>query len=343
MAADRAALVALYRATVGRGWTNTEHWLSDRPLGEWFGVTTDGSGRVTELNLWDNQLRGAIPPELGSLTGLRALYLDRNDLIGTIPSQLGNLTGLVALGLAGNKLRGEIPASLANLGNLTTLRLAGNDLTGCIPGEIRYVLTNDLFDLGLPVCEFGGTVRSDRDALVKFFHAAGGNEWKDRTNWGSEAPLGEWHGVFTDATGRVVVLNLVDNGLRGTISPELGGLTALIALYLGDNQLRGEIPPEIGRLVNLQQLVLRQNRLEGGIPTELRQLAQLETLYLWDNQLTGGIPAWLGDLTSLKKLSLSENHLQGEIPPELAGLTSLEWLWLGTIDLPAPSLRSLAS
>ena len=34
-------------------------------------------------------------------------------------------------------------------------------------------------------------------------------------NWLTDAPLGEWHGVTTDAGGRVTVLYLDDNGLSG--------------------------------------------------------------------------------------------------------------------------------
>ncbi len=33
----RAALVALYEATDGPNWVNNENWLTDAPLGEWFG------------------------------------------------------------------------------------------------------------------------------------------------------------------------------------------------------------------------------------------------------------------------------------------------------------------
>ena len=35
---DREALVALYNATDGENWGDSENWLSDAPLGEWWGV-----------------------------------------------------------------------------------------------------------------------------------------------------------------------------------------------------------------------------------------------------------------------------------------------------------------
>ena len=48
---DREALVALYEVTDGANWRSNDNWLSDRPIGEWHGVTTDRSGRVTKLSL----------------------------------------------------------------------------------------------------------------------------------------------------------------------------------------------------------------------------------------------------------------------------------------------------
>ena len=53
---DREVLEVLYYATGGPGWMNRTHWLSALPLSEWYGVSTDGSGRVTWLNLSHNGL-----------------------------------------------------------------------------------------------------------------------------------------------------------------------------------------------------------------------------------------------------------------------------------------------
>ena len=61
---DRDVLVALYHSTGGATWGANANWLSDRPIGEWHGVTTNSNGRVIELHLSDNRLTGAIPPEL---------------------------------------------------------------------------------------------------------------------------------------------------------------------------------------------------------------------------------------------------------------------------------------
>ena len=85
---DREALVALYNATDGENWSNSDNWLSDAPLGEWEGVHTYDDGRVTQLDLNGNDLSGEIPAELGSLSNLRELELARSGLSGCVPSSL---------------------------------------------------------------------------------------------------------------------------------------------------------------------------------------------------------------------------------------------------------------
>ena len=85
---DREALVAFYNATDGENWKNNRNWLSDAPIGEWEGVTTAANGRVTGLDLQENQLSGELPPELGNLTNLTHLYLHENQLSGCIPGSL---------------------------------------------------------------------------------------------------------------------------------------------------------------------------------------------------------------------------------------------------------------
>ncbi len=133
---DKSALVTLYNATDGANWTNNTNWLSEEPLGDWHGVTTDDEGRVTRLRLSSNNLVGTIPAELGNLSNLTSLSLGRNDLTGAIPSQLGNLSNLETLWLGDNQLTGAIPAELGSLSNLDYLGIEGNGLTDAIPSEL---------------------------------------------------------------------------------------------------------------------------------------------------------------------------------------------------------------
>ena len=56
---DRAALVALYKATGGKYWTNRDNWLSDVPLKDWYGVEVNAEGRVISLDLSQERTGGA--------------------------------------------------------------------------------------------------------------------------------------------------------------------------------------------------------------------------------------------------------------------------------------------
>ncbi len=64
-------------------------------------------GRCTalkELYLYDNQLTGIIPDELGNLTLLQKLYLDRNKLTGVLPVEIQKLSHLQILRIDNNEL-----------------------------------------------------------------------------------------------------------------------------------------------------------------------------------------------------------------------------------------------
>ena len=176
----------------------------------------------------------------------------------------------------------------------------------------------------------GGSVASDREALVALYHATDGPNWTDSTNWLSDAPIGTWYGVTTDADGRVDRLGLFGNQLTGEIPRELGNLANLKWLSLDGNELTGEIPGQLGNLTNLTILYLERNQLTGEIPRELGDLANLEWLILGGNELTGEIPGELGNLTNLTVLYLDRNQLTGEIPQELGSLAKL--LQLGLWD-----------
>ena len=132
---DRDVLTALYNSTDGPNWTNSENWLSDKPLDEWYGVTAGDNRRVAILDLSRNRLKGALPTEIGNLANMWTLNLEDNLLNGQIPAELAQ-TALYALDLGGNRLTGEIPSELGRLPNLEYLTLYGNQLSGEIPTEL---------------------------------------------------------------------------------------------------------------------------------------------------------------------------------------------------------------
>ena len=340
---DREVLEALYEVTGGPEWRDRTNWLSEAPLGEWFGVVTDRNGWVTSLALPGNGLRGAIPPALGRLASLQRMDLgDRwdpearqwvdNELSGGIPPELADLTNLQELDLGGNELSGEIPPELGRLASLERLDLGarwdpsarryfrGNELSGAIPRELGDLTNLQVLNLGHN--ELNGAIPPELGDLTNL-------QWLDlRRN--------ELSGAIPPELGDLTnlqVLSLWDNELSGEIPRELGDLTNLQWLNLWINDLSGEIPPELGDLTNLQVLELGGNDLSGAIPRELAGLSNLEVLFLWGNELSGGIPPELAALTNLQVLRLGVNDLSGGIPPELAALTNLQVLNLGHNEL----------
>ena len=323
LASDKEALEALYEATNGANWSNNTNWLSDRPLGDWHGVTTAADGRVTGLNLLSNRLTGVIPSQLGSLASLQYLWLSENQLMGGIPPELGSLASLRYLWLFENQLTGSIPSELGGLASLEDLRLFENQLTGSIPPELGSLAS--LQYLWLSENQLMGGIPPELGSLANLREL---QLFRNQLTGSIPPELG--------SLANLQHLYLYYNQLTGNIPPELGSLANLQHLYLYYNQLTGSIPPELGSLASLRELVLFRNQLTGSIPPELGSLASLQDLWLSENQLTGSIPPELGNLASLQDLDLYYNQLTGSIPPELGNLAYLEWLSLSYNQLTGP-------
>ncbi len=179
-------------------------------------------------------------------------------------------------------------------------------------------------------------VSPERAALVALYNATDGPNWVNNENWLTDAALGEWYGVDTDASGRVVRLEFYNNDLTGPIPSEMGNLGNLTELVLWFNNLSGAIPSELGNLRNLTELTLSANNLSGAIPPELVNLRNLTKLELSANNISGAIPPKLGNLANLTSLWLGGNNLSGPIPPELGNLVNLTALELAVNSLSGP-------
>ena len=79
----------------------------------------------------------------------------------------------------------------------------------------------------------------DREALIAFYNATDGPNWKDNTNWCSGQPLDTWYGVTTDSEGRVTGIALDDNSLSGDAGNTLAPLSKLTSLECDYNSLSG--------------------------------------------------------------------------------------------------------
>ena len=301
---DREALIALYNATGGPNWLQNENWLSDEPIGEWYGVEPDDEERVTGLYLSGNNLIGEIPPDIANLDKLTLLDLQQNFLSGEIPPELGNLSSLKFLVIPLNQLSGEIPMELGGLANLEMLGIHNNQLSGDIPPELGRL--SNLRVLTLNDNQLTGEIPPELGELASLTDLNLQNNLLGRE---IPAELGNLRNLKN--------LSLTSNRLNGEIPPELGSLANLNSLLIGDNRIQGEIPPELGNLSRLTALGLYLNQLRGEIPPELGSMANLERLLLGGNQLSGWLPPELGNLSHLRILAISKNPLEGCVPNNL--------------------------
>ncbi len=244
---DSLALVALYNSTNGDSWNDNTGWLTG-PVSSWFGITVDpNSGRVTRIEMVQNNLDGPLPTELKDLTALEILKLSTNNVTGTIPAFLGTLSFLTDIYLASNAMTGSIPPDLTQLSNLQILDLGSNQLSGSIPTNIGDLTNLEQLTLG-------------------------------SNSLSGEIPASLWN--LTNLTQ----LRVCCNALSGSIPSEIGNLTQLTLLVLGQNQFSEGVPAQLTSLSTLEQIFTGNNDFDF-LP-DFSGLSNLTALFAHNNRLT---------------------------------------------------------
>ncbi|KAL0333530.1 UNVERIFIED_CONTAM: Receptor protein kinase TMK1 [Sesamum angustifolium] len=257
------------------------------PLPEFLGFMS--SLEVLKLSL--NRLTGGIPESFkgsllrilwlngqsGGMTGpidvvarmesLTSLWLQRNRFSGKIPDDISHLVSLQDLNLNGNDLVGLIPASLGNMA-LAHLDLNNNHFMGPIPRlkAVSATYGSNLFCLPNP----GAACAPDVMALLEFLD---GVNYASRLvgSWTGNNPCKEsWLGVGCDSNGKVIIINLPNSKLSGTLSPSIAALDSLTRIYLQSNNLSGPIPTSWTNLNSLVLLNLSQNNIFPRFGSKLR-------------------------------------------------------------------------
>lgn len=107
------------------------------------------------------------------------------------------------------------------------------------------------------------------------------------TNWDA------WEGVTCHSSENesalvITKIDLGSQGLKGSISDQIGLLTNLVSLNLSSNMLGGPIPAELGQ-ESLKRLDLSNNKLSGSIPVSLTT-SSMQLVLLNGNLLEGQVP-----------------------------------------------------
>ncbi|KAK9734617.1 hypothetical protein RND81_04G152200 [Saponaria officinalis] len=194
---------------------------------------------------------------------LSQVWLHGNRFTGTIPTDIGNLTSLRDLNLNGNRLVGVIPDGLASL-ELDKLDISNNMLMGAIPKfkSVNVSYHSNSFCQSIP----GVLCSPQVNALIDFLSGVNypssiASEWS-----GNNPCEGPWLGVSCDSNSDIIVLNLPNRRLNGTLNPSIGSLGSLRQIRLGGNHLTRQIPVDLTKLKSLTLLDVSDNDLSPPIP-----------------------------------------------------------------------------
>eukprot|EP01018_Ginkgo_biloba_P027585 Gb_40484 [translate_table: standard] len=355
-------------------------WRSDRVESacNWSGVSCNGVGRVSGLDLSRMNLSGNISNDIQLLSGLKSLMIASNGFSGVLPESITNLTELVVLDISRNFFVGNFPTGLSRAKGLLNISTYSNNFTGPLPEDIGKL--EQLEHLDFRGSFFDGSIPSSYGNLSKLrFLGLSGNTLTgkippelgklsmveklilayNKFEGGIPAQLGNLtrleyldlasanlFGTIPPELGKLNMLNtlfLFKNSLTGTIPTEFGKMSSIMSLDLSDNFLSGVIPHEIGKLKSLTLLSLMFNHLSGNVPSNICDLPNLLTLEIWNNSFTGKLPQALGRNSVLQWLDVSSNFFTGPIPPELCRGGNLTKLILFNNHFSGPIPSSLAT
>lgn len=137
-AGERTVLLKLRAATDGDNWQRK--WDITKDESEWGGImlhtTDDGIRRVLEINLWDNNMTGQLPDEMGSLSIVRQIHMGGNNLTGPLPASMANLSELIMLAFPNNQMSGEISENFGDIETLASFWINDNNFSGAVPQKL---------------------------------------------------------------------------------------------------------------------------------------------------------------------------------------------------------------
>jgi Leucine-rich repeat (LRR) protein len=322
---EKTLLVKFYDSTGGDDWTTNTNWNSKERICSWFGVICEGgdteTSGVVQIILKENNLNGAIPPDLWRLPKLTRLSVGKNSIssagfegldtddpqssprspieqLEISENHLTEITGighahstLKAFNINKNQIDSALPVEFYDLTNLETMYIAFNQITGTLPALIGKL-------------------------------------------------------------SRLTELYAFDNAMTGSIPSEIGLLGICQILGLGHNAFTGSLPTEINEMVNIRDLSIHHATgdkagvgLSGPVPT-FGDMPFLKLLFLDGNSLSGTIPS---DFLRHNKytnaqvsVGLARNNLTGIVPKSLERFESLTIYLVGNrIDEIPPELCDL--
>ncbi|KAJ6317825.1 hypothetical protein OIU76_013383 [Salix suchowensis] len=134
-----------------------------------------------------------------------------------------------------------------------------------------------------------------------------------------------WFGVECSDDGKVVVLNLKDLCLEGTLAPEITNLVHIKSIILRNNSFSGIIPEGIGELKELEVLDFGYNNFSEPLPPDLGSNLSLATLLLDNNEQLRSLSSEIQHLVTLSEFQVDESELSNAAKGSSRNKRSITW------------------
>ncbi|KAL9365179.1 hypothetical protein Peur_043052 [Populus x canadensis] len=134
-----------------------------------------------------------------------------------------------------------------------------------------------------------------------------------------------WFGVECSYDGKVVVLNLKDLCLEGTLAPEITNLVHIKSIILRNNSFSGIIPEGVVELKALEVLDLGYNNFSGPLPPDLGSNPSLAILLLDNNEQLRSLSSEIQHLETLSEFQVDENELSNAAKGSSRNKRSITW------------------
>ena len=257
---------------------------------------------LSSIRLDHNNFSSApVPDFLANFLNLSQLRLSSCGLNGTVPEKIFQVRTLQILDLSNNMLlQGSLP-EFPQGGSLETLVLSNTKFSGILPnsiGNLKRLTTIELRD-----CDFRGAIPNSMADLTQLVYL----DFSNNKFSGSISPL--------SLSKSLTHIDLSRNNLTGPISSfHWDGLVNLVVLDLRNNSLNGSLPTQLFSLPSLQMIELSNNQFSGPLSEfPVMPFSALNTLDLSGNNLEGPIPESVFHLQSLNILDLSSNKFNGTV------------------------------
>ncbi|KAK3429885.1 hypothetical protein EUGRSUZ_E01374 [Eucalyptus grandis] len=301
--------------------------------------------QLVSLRLCYNNLQGEIPSSIWELNDLEVLDLSWSNLSGTV--DLHKLKKLQMLDLSVNNIsfvnKAEINATLPKLsylglescnlhefpkflaypGKLEDIDLSHNNIEGSVPMWMWNGSRESLLYMYLSHNFLTGFENNQINLPLPKLTSLDISSNRLKTELPSPPPSVNYYNIsYNFLIGEIqsicsgkflVILDLSNNSLNGTIPSCVGNMDYLSFLNLRKNELVGMIPRAYPKGCMLEIIDLSENRLQGPIPGSFANCTKLWYLNLAHNQLLDGFPFWLSKLTELKVVILKSNKFYGPI------------------------------